>query len=75
MEYNYRVCESSILDEDNEAHTVYGIELYCDGALIASYKDVFFERERAESLTYLCNKLKLSPEHFHDVLEDETEDY
>ena len=70
MSYYYRICESRISDEDNEIHIVYGIELYCGSMLIKSYPDVFFEKEKAETLTYLCNALGLSPLHFPDVIED-----
>ena len=70
MSYDYRICESKISDDDNELHTVYGIELYCNGELIKAYNDVFFEKEKAETLTYLCNALGLSPLHFPDVIED-----
>ena len=70
MLHNYRICESNVIDEDNKIHTVYGIELYRGGVLIKSYPDVFFEKEKAERLTYLCNALELSPLHFLDVIED-----
>ena len=74
MLYRYRICESNISDEEGKKHTVYGLELYRDDALVKSYCDVFFEKEKAEKLTYLCNALELSPLHFLDVIEDALED-
>lgn len=70
MEYTYKLREDVVFDEDNKGHTVYGIDLFKNGAIARSVPDVFSDKSSAESLVSLCNSCKLSPLHLMDVIED-----
>lgn len=70
MKYTYMVRVDIIHDEDNCAHTVYGIDLFADKEIVQSLPDIFFERQKAKELVALCNALDLSPLHLIDVAED-----
>ena len=70
MKYTYVVRVDIVHDEDNVAHTVYGIDLFEDKEIIQSLPDIFFDRQKAKELVALCNTLGLSPVHLLDVAED-----
>lgn len=70
MNYTYKLRTDIIFDEDNKAHTVYGIDLSENGIVKKSIKDIFFDSTSAERLVELCNSCNLSPIHLMDVIED-----
>lgn len=70
MKYTYKVRTDVVLDEDNEPHTVYGVDAFYGDTLAKSVADVFFEYNESEEFTSLCNKLKLSFVHFMSVIDD-----
>ncbi len=70
MTYTYKIQPGTAYDEDGNTHTVYGIDLFADGEILNSLPDIFFDKQKAEELAYLCNSLSLSPKHFFDVAED-----
>lgn len=71
MVCTYRVRNDMILDEENKAHTVYGIEaIDTEGEIRASYPDVFSDRQKAECFAALCNDEDLSLIHFPNAVED-----
>ena len=77
MTFTYFINENTVRDENGINHTVYGISVSeSSGRIYLAYPDVFFERQKAETLCNLCNKYKLSPIHLKDVIEDAlTEQY
>ncbi len=70
MKFMYKLRDDQVLDQNGEAHTVYGIELWEDGVCVRAVSDVFFARERAAEFVSLCNRLQLSAIHLEDVIED-----
>ena len=70
MKNEYRVRADIVHDEEEQAHTVYGIDLLVDGKVTRSVPDVFFEAKKADEFVHLCNTLELSPLHLDDVVED-----
>lgn len=56
--------------------TAYGIAAYSDSkddgtaTVIARICDLSWDRERVKQLVKRCNRLRLSPIHLHDVVED-----
>lgn len=62
--------EEKLTDEYIGKYITYGIELFFEGKLIDRISDVDTDREGVETLCRLCNDLKLSPIHFHEVVED-----
>ncbi|MBQ7821905.1 MAG: hypothetical protein IJ391_06455 [Clostridia bacterium] len=71
MKCTYKIRTDNILDEDNNTHTVYGIEVWQDNILLKAVPDVFVDHDRAKTLVMLCNNEKLDPIHLMDVIEDE----
>ena len=71
MAYTYCVRKNIVQDEEKKAYTVYGIEAVGSGGeILSSFSDVFFDRQRAERFTVLCNAGCLSLVHFPDAVED-----
>lgn len=66
----YKVTEELICDEGGE-HRAFGIQLQTeDGESIAYLPSLFFDRQRAECFTELCNRLALSPRHLSEIADD-----
>lgn len=61
----YKVIKSTIICDD-ETYNVYGITY----SNIISIKNIFLKREQAQCAVDKFNKLKLSPIHLADVIED-----
>lgn len=61
---------------DGRGRTSYGIVAYADAesdgtaTVIASVHDVTSDKTRLAELVQRCNRLKLSPIHLEDVIED-----
>lgn len=71
MTLTYCMRKDTVQDEDGREHTVYGIEAIADGGeTLASYPDVFFNKDKAEHLIGLCNKGGLSLVHLRDIIDD-----
>ena len=71
MVCTYRVRNDIMLDEERQAHTVYGIEaIDTDGEILSSFPDVFADRQHAECLADLCNDEGLSLMHLQYAVED-----
>ena len=67
----YRVRNDIILDEERQAHTVYGIEaIGTDGEILSSFPDVFSDKQKAECFAGLCNDEGLSLIHLQNAVED-----
>lgn len=76
MGCTYRVRKDTIHDEARKMHTVYGIEAVGrEGETLSSCPDVFFDRERAERFTDLCNNEGLSLIHLPNAIEDVLAEY
>ncbi len=60
----------------NKVRIAYGIVIYADtendgtATIVASIRDLTTNQSSAEELVDYCNRLKLSPKHFNDVIED-----
>ena len=71
MVCTYRVRNDIMLDEERQAHTVYGIEaIDTDGEILSSFPDVFADRQHAECFADLCNDEGLSLMHLQYAVED-----
>lgn len=70
MSCTYKVSQNEIYDEDGKAHTVYGIEAWSSDTCVKSVTDIFFDRQKAENMAALCNRLEVSSVHLTDVAED-----
>ena len=68
--YKYVIRQDVVADEEGTEYTVWGVDLFENGALLESVPDVFFEREKAEYYIGLFNELELDPIHLYDVIED-----
>ncbi len=66
----YYVTEDLMFLEDVGEYKSYGIELREGERVIERIRDIDTNREGVEALCALCNKLKVSPNHFRDVVED-----
>ena len=71
MKVKYLLIEDSIEDEIGRIRTSYGIEIIIDGVIMRSIRDVYTDRAAAQTLIDRCNRLRLSPVHIDDVLENE----
>ncbi len=71
MTCTYCMKQDVIRDEEKRPYAVYGIEAVSpEGKILLSFSDLFFDREKAESLVTLCNDGELSLSHLPDVVED-----
>lgn len=71
MVCTYRVRNDIILDEERQAHTVYGIEaIGTEGEVLSSFPDVFSDKQKAECFASLCNDEGLSLIHLRNAVED-----
>lgn len=71
MNCTYKLNETTVYDEEGNAHIVYGVDVVDDHEnIIESITDVFFERTKAEKVVKMCNKYNLALIHLRDVLED-----
>ena len=61
MRYIYNV-RKDILKIDEGNHTVYGIDVIHNSAVVKSAGNLFCDRETAESFAKLCGSENLSPE-------------
>ena len=58
-------------DEENHQYTVYGITALDNfGNMLKTFKDIFFDKNKAEEFVKLCNEEKLELVHLQDVVED-----
>ena len=75
MNVTYAVAEEKYALE-NESRTSYGIVAYAnaeqDGTamIVASVRDITYDKNRLRKLVDDCNRLELSTVHLHDVVED-----
>lgn len=67
---NYLLRTDEVIDEENNTHTVYGVDVPTEHI---SIPDIFCDRARAEKFVDTCNTLDLSPIHIFDVIEDVVE--
>ena len=66
MKSTYSVRSDTFTDDQNQQHTVYGLDIL--GA--DSIPNIFTTKAEAEQFSSLCNRLDLSPIHIHDVIDD-----
>ena len=69
FKYSYFLCSANIVVE-NEEQKSYGIGVIEDHCLIDMVSDVSGSKEKVAFLVELCNRLRLSPMHLRDVIED-----
>ena len=66
-----RVRNDIMLDEERQAHTVYGIEaIGAGGEILSSFPDVFSDKQKAECFADLCNDESFSLMHLQNAVED-----
>ena len=64
----------TVTDEDDCPHIVYGITaLNCFGKTLATFADIFFDKQKAIDFVKLCNSERLELIHLADVVEDALE--
>jgi len=69
--YTCRVRMDAICAESGDQVPVYGIEAVSpEGEVLSAFPDLFFDREQAEQLVYLCNTNGVSLNQLADVAED-----
>lgn len=66
----YYLTEDIMFHEDIGEYKSYGIEIREGGCIVERIRDIDTKRERVEKLCELCNRQKLSPMHFRDVVDD-----
>lgn len=73
-QYEYRFFSHSFYPEDTEPCLAYGIALYrecgTDRMTLDSISGITTRKEKIAWITDLLNRTKVSPYHFHDVIED-----
>ena len=75
MNVTYAVAEEKYA-VGNESRTSYGIVAYAnaeqDGTatIVASVRDITYDKNRLRKLVDDCNRFELSTVHLHDVVED-----
>lgn len=75
MQVKYTLRTDIVTDEDNNKHTVYGVDaLDRFENVLESVADIFFDKLKAEEFIKLCNEEKLELIHLQDVIEDVLED-
>lgn len=75
MKVKYTLRTDIVTDEDNNKHTVYGVDaLDRFENVLESVADIFFDKLKAEEFIKLCNEEKLELIHLQDVIEDVLED-
>lgn len=75
MQVKYTLRTDIVTDEDNNKHTVYGVDaLDRFENVLESVADIFFDKQKAEEFIKLCNEEKLELIHLQDVIEDVLED-
>ncbi len=74
IECEYKLCSDRYLIE-GEYHTGYGISVVdiSSGEEMMRLEDISASKSDIEELIELCNRLKLSPIHIHDVIKDHLE--
>ncbi len=71
MQVKYTLRTDIVTDEDNNKHTVYGVDaLDRFENVLESVADIFFDKLKAEEFIKLCNEEKLELIHLQDVIED-----
>ena len=61
MRYIYNV-RKDVLEIDEENHTVYGIDVIHNSAVVKSAGNLFCDRETAENFAKLCGNKNIPPE-------------
>lgn len=75
MQVKYTLRTDIVTDEDNNKHTVYGVDaLDRFENVLESVADIFFDKLKAEEFIKLCNEEKLELIHLQAVIEDVLED-
>lgn len=75
MQVKYTLRTDIVTDEDNNKHTVYGVDaLDRFENVLESVADIFFDKQKAEEFIKLCNEERLELIHLQDVIEDVLED-
>ena len=75
MAVTYGLSEE-ILTLGHEHRISYGIVVYAHAnaegtaTIIASARDLSPTKQKVENLVYMCNRMKLSPIHFDDIIDD-----
>ena len=71
MMHTYTLKTNYEMDESGQIVTVYGIEARnAKGDLLLSVPGIFCNLQKAIQFVSLCNDLKISLIHLHDVIED-----
>ncbi len=71
MKITYTLRCDTVKDEENNVFSVYGITaLNCHNKQLATFGDIFFDKEKAMDFVNLCNSEKLELIHLFDAIED-----
>ena len=71
FDITYTLRCDTVTDEDGCAHTVYGITARnCFGKTLATFADIFFDKQKAINFVSLCNSERLELVHLADAVED-----
>ena len=68
MKNSYRICTDEVRGENGATLEVYGIEIWQDGKLVQTVRDIFTSKETALEFAALCERLELSPVQLEDLL-------
>ena len=68
----YKVIVEHLQNSEFLEYDAYGVCAYIEesGTVVASFSDVFLEKEKAQELAELCNINELDPIHLRDVVDD-----
>ena len=66
----YKIRQDQLKNEDFGRYIAYGIDVFENGTLVRSVKDITTEEARLSVLVDLCNRLQLSPFQLDDIVED-----
>lgn len=71
LQVKYTLKTDIVTDEENHAHTVYGITVLDNFEnILKTIKDIFLNKQKAEEFIELCNKEKVELIHIQDVIDD-----
>ena len=65
----YKFASSMVNVEEDVTVESYGMNVYKNGRLIASYKDILNDRDKVKCFVKKCNEKGLQPEEIPDAIE------
>lgn len=61
---------SGIYADESGTHRGFGIAVVIDSNIVQKAEDISTDEKTVAHLVNLCNRMKLSPAHFYDVIDD-----